>query len=258
MKATLRCLFLAALTGAQAQPLPALPEEFASTESIVLQDEDELQATVRLDNWKLSGEKRLTAQAKFEYGLTDRWQLEAAVPYTWLNPDNEASVKGIGDVEVATRYGVLDDRKQPFALDVGLDLSAPAGDRGRDLGEGRLAIEPLFTASRWLSTLNAQFNFAWRRAITNAGKEPRDEFEYNLAVVCPLRGWFLVIEGNGESTHRQTKYYVTPEVIWRPRKNVEFLLALPVGVTRSAGGFGVTGAITVEFDSVLHRAADKD
>jgi hypothetical protein len=152
----------------------------------------------------------------------------------------------------------LDYRKQPFALDVGLGLTAPTGYRGRDLGEGRFAIEPFFTASQWLGPLNGQLNCAWRRAVSNAGEEPKDEFEYNLALVYPLPSWFLVLEGNGESTHRQTKYYATPEVIWRPRKNVELLLAVPVGVTRAGGDFGVTGAITLEFDTVLHRAADKD
>ena len=54
-----------------------LPEELAITESVVLQDKDELQSSVVLQHFKLRDAKQLTAAAQFEYGLTDRWQLEA-------------------------------------------------------------------------------------------------------------------------------------------------------------------------------------
>ena len=223
-----------------------------------MQEADEFQSTGVFRFFKLPDQKRITAAADFEYGLTDRWELDTEVPYEFVNPNDGSSVNGIGDVEAAVRYGVIPLDEQPFALTAGLGFGIPTGDRTRDLGEGRLTLEPFFTAGTWLGRFNAQLNCGWRHAVTNAGNEPRDEFEYNLALLYPVDRWFLSIEGNGQSTRDATAYYITPELICRLGKNVEFLVAVPIGVTHAAADYGVIASVTLEFENVTHRVADKD
>jgi hypothetical protein len=249
------CLLAGTSVGAQQKNLP---EEFAATESIVMQEADELQTSTRFRYFRLPEEKTLTLAGQFEYGLTDRWQVEGEVPYTFLNPDDGRAVSGLGDVELATRYAVRDYRTEPWALDVGLGVGVPTGNRGHELGEGRVTLGPFFTVSQWFGTINAQFNAGWQRAVSNAGAEPKDDFAYNLALVCPVRDWFVVVEGNGETTHRATKYYLTPEVVWKPCRKCELLVAVPVGLTGAAGDYGLVAAVTIELGGVTGRGKDKD
>jgi hypothetical protein len=252
-------LALASISSVQAQERPRLPEELAITRSIVMQDADELESSASFQFFKLPDQKQVTTAAEFEYGLTDRWELDADVPYEFVNPNDAGAANGIGDVEAAVRYGVVPlAADKPYALNLGLGFGIPTGDRMHDLGDGRLTLEPFFTASHWVGPFNAQLNCGWQRAVTNGGDEPRDDFEYNIALLYPIRGCFLVLEGNGESNHQRTKYYVTPEVVWKPIKNLQFLVAVPLGVTGAAGAYGVVATVTFELENLTGRGNDKD
>jgi hypothetical protein len=235
-----------------------LPDELAITSTVSLQDADEFQNTADFRFFKGPDQKHITASAEFEYGLTDRWELDVGVPYEFVNPNDGSSANGIGDVEAGVRYGVIPPGKQPFAFDVGLGLGIPTGDRTRELGEGRLTLEPSFTASTWFGRFNAQLNCGWQRAVTNAGEEPRNDFEYNIAILFPVKHWFFVVEGNGASTHQATAYYITPELIWKPTTNLQFLVAVPIGVTGAAADYGIVASATLELERVMHRGDDKD
>ncbi len=261
MKALLFAVLLAPLSCAlaqEAQDEKCLPEELAVTRSIVMQDADELESSASFSFLKFRDQKQITTAAEFEYGLTDRWELDAEVPYRFVNPNGARAASGIGDVEAAVRYGIIPIGKTPLALDVGLAVGAPTGDRIHDLGEGRLTLTPFFTASTWAGPVNAQLNCAWERAVTSAGEEPRDNFVYNVAILYPIERWFLVLEGNGTSSHELTTYYVTPELIWRPARRLQFLIAAPIGVTRAAADYGIVASVTLELDNLTHRGTDKD
>ena len=246
--------------GQEGQNSRQLPEELAVTRSIVMQEEDELESTLGLDQYGYSRpfERKSSVTAEFEYGLTDRWELDAEVPYRFREFDHGRGFTGVGDVETGIRYGVVPLDKEPVALDVGLALGIPTGDRRRDLGDGRLELEPSFTASMWVGRFNVQANGAWRRAVTNDGDEPRNEFEYNVAVLYPVDQCFLALEGNGISTRESTEYYVTPEVIWMAKENLQFLLAVPIGVTRESADYGVVALVTFEWEHLTQRGPDKD
>jgi hypothetical protein len=235
-----------------------LPEELAITRSVVIQDADELESTLSFQYDRSQPKEVYTAEAELEYGLTDRWEIDADVPYEFLRPKNETGADGIGDVEAAVRYGVIPIGQGPVALTAGLGFGIPTGDRTRELGEGRLALEPFFTASMWAGPCNVQVNAGWTRAVTNSGKEPRDDFEYNVAVLYPLKRWYIGVEGNGESSSEVTTYYVTPELIWRPMKNLELLVAVPLGITRESADYGVIGELSLELENLTHHGADKD
>jgi Putative MetA-pathway of phenol degradation len=232
----------------QEQPLPT---ELAISESIVMTDRDEMYASPAIEFFRLPDEKRLTVGSEFAYGLTDRLQIATTVPYVFLDPDHDDDADGIGDVSVESRYAVIDYREHPFGLDVGFGLETPTGDERHDLGEGRTSSELSFTASAWLGPVDAQINAGWDHALDDGGDEPKDEAEYNVALVYPIGGWFLVLEGNGESNHESTKYYVTPEVIWKPTEHLQLRVAAPCPVTHDAGDYGVIAGFTVEFEHLF-------
>ena len=245
-------LWIAALPiAAHAAEQPPLPDELAVTESIVMTERDELYAAPSIQFFRLPDQKRLTVASEFAYGLTDRLQIATTVPFVYVDPEHEDSANGIGDVPIGARYAVVDYREHPFGLDVGFALETPTGNERHDLGEGRLGSELSFTASAWLGPVDAQLNGAWHHALDNIGDEPRDEAEYNVALLYPIHDWFLVVEGNGESNHESTKYYVTPEVIWKVTEHFELRVAAPCPVTHAAGDYGVVGGFTIEFEHLF-------
>jgi hypothetical protein len=238
-----------------AHAAPPLPDELAITDSIVMTDRDELYVAPAIQFFRLPDQKRLTVGSEFAYGLTDRLQLDAQVPYVFVDPDTrDHAANGIGDLSVGARFALLDYRERPFGLDLGVGLELPTGDQSNDLGEGRVSSDLSFTASMWLGPLDAQLNAGWHRALEGSGDQPENEAEYNVALIYPIRDWFLVLEGNGESDREDTKYYVTPELIWKTTRAFELRVAAPYPVTRAAGDFAVIAGFTVEFEHLLRRS----
>jgi len=236
-----------------------LPEELAIARSITMQEEGEVQLTPFVQFFKLPDKKSLTWGSDFEYGLSDRVELDAEVPYEFRNPNDGRSVNGLGDIEFAARYAfVPTTTNSPFAFNAGLSVTTPTGSHPKELGEGQVSLGPFFTASEWIGPVNAQLNGAWSHTVTNGGEEPRDDFEYNVSVIYPIRDWFAVLEGNGESNHRQTKYYVPPEIVWRPKHSFQIQFAAPIGLTHAAGDYGIIASISFEFNGPFARGRDND
>lgn len=231
-----------------------LPIEFAVTESIVMTDRDEMYVSPAAAYFRSPDDTGLTVASEIAYGLTDRLQVATEVPYVFVNPGERRSASGIGDVEIAARYGLVNYREHAFGLDVGAALALPTGERRHDVAEDRLAVEPFFTTSMWLGPVNVQTNGAWERAVTRTDDEPANEGRYNVALVYPIERWFVVLEGNGETDREHTRYWVTPEAVWRATDSLELRAAVPCGVTRAAGDYGLVAGFTVEFEHLFHRS----
>src|SRR5262245_36789449 len=243
--------------GARAEEQPKLPTELAVADSIVMTDRDELYASPAMEFLRLPDQKRLTVGSEFAYGLADRLQIATQVPYVFVNPDDENNARGIGDVSAGARFALVDYREHRFGLDVGFGVDFPTGDEDHDLGEGHAISDLSFTASAWLGPVNAQVNAGWHHALENVGSGIEDEAEYNVALIYPIRRWFLVLEGDGESNRENTKYYVTPEVVWKATDQLEFRLAAPIAVTHAAGDYGVVAGFTIEFEHLLGLASSE-
>ena len=236
-----------------------IPNELVLGYSVSLQDADELETTVSFEYLKKPDEKQTTVTTEFAYGLTSRWELDVDVPYEFVKSNHVHAVDGIGDIEVDVRYGAVPVTNQPFAVTAGLGLGIPTGDSTRDLGEGRLTVEPFVTASTtWFELFDVELTCGWRRAVTNGGDEPRDDFEYNIAITRAIGDWYLTLEGDGESNRNRTLYTVAPGLIWNQSDTRQFALAIPIGVTHESADYGIVVSVTLEWEHVTHRGHDKD
>jgi len=244
-----------------ADRMPALPEELAITESIVGQDEDELETSLRVRHLRFPHERSTTVRAELEYGVTDRLQARVEVPYSVRDPAGARAVHGFEDVELGFRYAVLDFRTRPLALEVGLTVGLPTGSRRKELGTGDVSLEPNFTLGQWLGPMNGQLSFSWRRSVIGGRAVAEDEFDYGGALLYPWRHWFLIFEGAGETKESKTAYYAVPELIWKPGRwkpgrHIELLLAVPFGLTDAAADYGVIAGVVIEIERLTGRADD--
>ena len=249
---------LLAPPGRGAERMPGLPEELAITRSIDVQDEDEFQTSLSASHLRFPHERSTTVRAGLEYGVTDRLQAIVEVPYAIRDPAGAHEVNGLEDLELGFRYALLDFRTRPLALDVGLTLGLPTGSRRKALGAGDVSLEPTFTLSRWLGRMNGQLSFSWRRSGIGGRAEAEDGLEYDVALLYPWREWFLTFEGAGVTAASETAYYAVPELVWKPGKHLELLVAVPVGLTGAAADYGVIAGITVEIERLTGRGEDAD
>ena len=90
------------------------------------------------------------------------------------------------------------------------------------------------------------------------GGAEADDLEYDVALLYPWREWFLTFEGAGETAAGETAYYAVPELVWKPGKHLELLVAVPVGLTGAAADWGVIAGITVEIERLTGRGGDAD
>ena len=228
--------------------MPVVPEQLAFTRSIDVQDEDEFQTSLSARHLRLPHERSTTVRAGLEYGVTDRLQAIVEVPYAIRDPAGAHEVNGLEDLELGFRYALLDFRTRPLALDVGLTLGLPTGSRRNGLGAGDVSFEPNFTLSRWLGRMNGQLSFSWRRSGIGGRAAADDDVAYDVALLYPWREWFLTFEGAGETEASATAYYAVPELVWKPRRHLELLVAVPVGLAGAAADYGVIAGITVEIE----------
>jgi hypothetical protein len=241
-----------------AERMPVVPRELAFTRSIDVQDEDEFQTSLSARHLRLPRERSTTVRAEVEYGVTDRVQAIVELPYGVRDRAHESSVNGLEDLELGFRYALLAFRTRPLALDVGLTLGLPTGSQREALGAGDLSLEPTFTLSRWLGRVNGQLSFSWRRSGIGGRAEAEDDLEYDVALLYPWREWVLTLEGAGETEASETAYYAVPEVIWKPGKHLELLVAVPVGLIGAAADYGVIAGITVEIERLTGRGQRAD
>ena len=138
----------------------------------------------------------------------------------------------------------------------GLAVGLPTGSRRKELGTGDVSLEPNFTLGQWLGPMNGQLSFSWRRSVIGERAVAKDEFDYGGALLYPWRHWFLIFEGAGETKESQTAYYAVPELIWKPGRHLELLLAVPFGLTDAAADYGVIAGVVIEIERLTGRGDD--
>jgi len=125
-----------------------------------------------------------------DYGLTDRLDIGAAVPFVTLNLSGQridtyrgqafvqanASVtaSGLGDVALHAKYNVLGRAGSGLAL--GSEVRLPTGDRENLLGSGNAVVKPLFIGSVEQGRLAAHVNLGYTFSRAS------NEFNYGAAV----------------------------------------------------------------------------
>jgi len=71
------------------------------------------------------------------YGLTERWDISAYLPYQFLNQTTYGKVNGFTDFAVETKYRFMDERPNWPSFAISYDLKLDNGNDGLGLGTGR-------------------------------------------------------------------------------------------------------------------------
>jgi hypothetical protein len=213
--------------------MPEYIQEFFMSDAVRSQEKGELQVTLASDSRRRMGSN---AELELEYGLTNRLQISAELPYG-ITPGNEEGedLPGWSSIRIGTLYQIIRSDR-PFALSVGIMAEVPVRP-GDELG-----IQPTILVAKSFRRL--QIHASALADIT----EGRPELEYNLASVYPVkRRWFPTLEFNGRRAGAMNSFYVTPGLYRHLRHRVEIGIGSPLGAGGIASRAGVVAVMSWEF-----------
>lgn len=207
--------------------MPTYVEELFRSEAVRNEEKGELQTTLATEAFRKNG---ADAQLEFEYGLTQRWQLSAEVPYGFRTATQAEEPFGWSTVSVGTEYQLVRS-SHPFALTAGLGVNLPINSRGE------FAWEPELLAAKQLGRVQLHASFLAELANDS------HEYEYNIASVINLHTtWFPTLEFNGRRTDSGANLFYLTSGIYR-----HFHHRMEAGAAVSAGShLGIVGKITWE------------
>jgi hypothetical protein len=204
-----------------------------------------------------------TIPLSIEYGINDRWQVEAE----WDSlvqrfPANHSAVRGIGDVEAGTQYSFMNIGGSLFHIAPRFSIGVPVGDVNKDLSDGFMEYEPSVILARDVPQWHrAQIFTEIGASLVQRVNTPRNvddaepaahELNFGTGFFVLFPHWAPTLEfnwANNTWNHRGTEneMYVTPGFLWRVGREMELGLGIPVGLNNASDHFEVAAHMVWEF-----------
>jgi len=238
-------------------------EELFKTDVVYPQQKGELEVELASVYQNHAGGDAWTIPVSLEYGLTDRWQVEAE----WDSlvqryPRNQSVVRGVGDLEVGTQYSFMSVGDSLFHIAPLFSIQIPVGDVNKDLSEGFLEYEPAVVFARDFPELHhTQIFTEIGASLVQRINTPKDADDVEPAAheINWGSGFFVLFPhgaatlefnwNNNQWNHHGTEnqMYLTPGYLWRVAPEVEIGVGIPVGLNNSSDRFEVIAHIVCEF-----------
>jgi hypothetical protein len=213
---------------------PWLIEEFFLARNAHPQERHEVQVTWSLEHAREDDVAATDIGLEVEYGITDRLQLEAELPWQRLRPAGEEASSAFGNVETGLMYAFA--RGPRRMLSAGVDVELPTAESGEGADT---QVEPFVIVGRAIGRGEAHASFSH-------GLRESHESAWDVAGVAPYRNWRGTLELNGRRDDGSTSVRITPGVMWKGLRGYEVGVAMPVGL-RNAPRAGIVVKIDAEF-----------
>jgi hypothetical protein len=196
--------------------------------------------------------------AAIEWPVLPRWQVELEVPLLILDPREDITQAGVGDLELDNKLLLLKSVEHKAQVAAGLELRLPTGSERRGLG-GEFAVEPYVTAGIALGDFDVLASAAYEVNLNAHLHGPREhELSAGIAAGYRFSRWLTpLVElttvtrtrgDNGDGLRGRTQVYVTPGFNTRPLPGTTLRLGVELPVTRArAFDYAVHAGLVWEF-----------
>lgn len=240
-----------------------LANEYFLTSAVYPQEQGEIQLTT-YPRVHFEDGHRSAFPVAVEFGLTDRWQIEAEwVSFAVSRPDGLPGWSGSGDFELETQYSLMNVGGSSTHLALGFGVTIPAGQQEAGGTEGEVEFEPSISVGRdfrtggRLSQLFGQVAMGLvsgeEEATGPGGAEP-ESHELLLGVGYVIAAgrvrWTAELswatnEWNGGD---ETVLYFAPGLVWDLPDTWELGIGVPIGIGGEAVPFGLSLFLLYEFE----------
>lgn len=133
------------------QPL----QEVFQTELVYPQEKNEIQLTLRPQFSNGRDENLFALPFTIEYGITNSWQVELEYnTFVDRDPALGKRTRGIGDLEIGTKYSFMNIANSNFHSALGFSVSFPTADIDKQLTEGAIEYEPFIIFAKDFPSLS--------------------------------------------------------------------------------------------------------
>lgn len=231
-------------------------EELFQTETVYPQEKGEFQFTFVSKFSKSAETSWFETPLRVEYGLTDRWQVE--LEWSGINRlrTSKGKTRGPGDLQIGTKYSWMNIHGANLHLAAGFELGLPTGSVAKGIGEGQIEYEPYVVVARDFPKLDrlqlfSQLGISFTQRVTETDDDDDEArgrtLEWNSGFFLPYRKARLTAEFNWSRNSHENSLYVTPGIIWKLPREVEFGFGMPFGVSRGTDRFRAIVTLTYEF-----------
>ncbi|MBI2082858.1 MAG: hypothetical protein HYT76_04735 [Deltaproteobacteria bacterium] len=237
-------------------------QEVFQTQLVYPQEAGEFQFILQPAFFEGSGRDLLLAPLKVELGLTDHWQLGFGwIAFQNRKPTVGSTTWGIGDIEINTKYSILNIGASDFHMAIGAAIEFPIASVRRDLSDGFIEYTPQLMMAYDLANLNNSQIF-WesnidlvqrvRKHRNPVNDEPgAHQININAGFFIPFWELRFVNEINWSynewnNNGRENALYDTPGIVWDPPSSLEIGVGVPLGLTRDADNIRLIGLLIFE------------
>jgi hypothetical protein len=213
-------------------------------ELVYPQDRGSLQFSTGL-YWANEGKDDFELPLVFQYGITDYFQIGALLPVDFART-GPLDAEGLGSVEFEAYYNYFNDPRSGRAYGVGFGVALPTATP--EVSDRSFVYSPFFVAYREFDALHVNVSAGIEIEDYLSDRKKTDVGGNVEAAVFEQFGQFIpVVEIGLDDDPDGTFLRLAPELIWQPRANVEWGVALPIGLTEDTPALGVYTLLTIEF-----------
>jgi hypothetical protein len=233
------------------QPL----QELFQTEVVYPQEKGAFQFASTSNFSKVN--KKFSNDLTVECGLTHAWQIDLQwESLAWKKTKDGSISHGSGDLRLGTKYSFMNMRGSNFHSAVGFELGLPAASAKKGITEGKIEYEPYVIVAKdfpqlsrlqLFSQLGLTFAHPRTRSTASDDNDDGKTIEWNSGLFVPYRQTRFTTEINWSKGTKENNLYLTPGIIWKLPRDMEFGVGVPLGLSRDADSFRMIVKLVYEF-----------
>lgn len=234
------------------------PQGVFLTELVYPQEKGAFQLTSSFTFRK--ADKEFSNDLALEYGLTPSWQVELQ----WQSFARKKEVDGLilrgsGDLRLGTKYSFMNVHGSNFHSAIGFELGLPGPSAKKGISEGTIEYEPYVIVAKdfpGLSRLQlfSQLGLTLAHSINESLLDENDHnektIEWSSGMFVHYRRARFTTEISWSKSSNESNLYLTPGLVWKLPRDLEFGLGVPIGTTREADPFRMIVNVVYEFGGV--------
>ncbi len=197
-------------------------------------------------------DKEIDLNIDLGYGITDRLEITADIPFVFLNPEAGINEEGIGDISVRPEYMFLEERENIPAMSLAATFELQSGDKDKGLGSGATDYSLSLQVSKNFDPVSVHFNLGYTFIGKSKGEDLDNVIFYNFACEYVITGKLTLVgeligQTNSDPGATNDPMEILAGMIYEITSNVNFDVGFGAGLNNASPDIRVTGGITFEF-----------
>jgi hypothetical protein len=211
--------------------------------------------------------KKFSHELAVEYGLTRAWQIGLQWESFGRKTNEDGLIsRGSGDLRLATKYSFMNMRGSNFHSAVGFELGLPGASVKKGISEGKIEYAPYVIVAKdfpglsrlqLFSQLGLTFAHSITRATAAESNHAGKTIEWNSGMFVPYRQARFTTEVNWSKSTKENNLYLTPGIIWKLPRDMEFGVGVPLGLRRDAESFRMIVKLVYERGGARDRPRER-